>query len=359
MRARMFKVAVLPSVLVLLTAVSLFGTHSEGHDMASGEADPDTEETYSEMVVRSEDLVKMGESILVKENEIIDGDVVSIGGSITMKGTAKGDVVCIGGALRISGTVKGDVVCIGGALILDSTAVIKGDAVSVVGSLQRHDDAVIKGESISINLGPFSLLGIPWSATGRIGRITSFMGFAFLARLGRFIAVLLIVVLVVTFLPKPTDRLETTATKSFWRSFLTGLLGEVLIVPAMVLLAVSIVGIILIPFAIVAIIVAFFFGVAGFSLLVGNLFFRRFKSHKVHPVAASAMGILLIYVLSLLAGLLGLVLIPAGIGVGVLGKIVIWVAWTTGLGAVILTRFGTRLPALLNSESVSEAVETT
>ena len=358
MRARKFRIAVFSTLFVLLTAVSLFGLAGEKQAIVSAKAESDTDEVASEPVVRSEDLVKMGESILVKENEIIDGDVVSIGGSITMKGTAKGDVVCIGGALRISGTVKGDAVCIGGALILDSTAVVKGDVVSVFGSIQRHDDAVIKGESISINLGPFSLLGIPWSATGRIGRVTSFPGFAFLGKLGRFIAVLAIVVLVVTFLPKPTDRLETTTTKSFWRCFLTGLLGEVLIVPGIVLLAVSVVGIILIPFAIVALIVAFFFGLAGISLLVGNLFFSRFKSYKVHPVAASAMGVLLIYVLSLLAGLLGLVLIPAGIGVGVLGKIAIWVAWTTGLGAVILTRFGTRLPAVLNSESVSEAVET-
>lgn len=354
MRARMSKIAVLSSILVLLAAVSVFGSLSEGDVMASGEADPDTEETGSEVVIRSEDLVRMGEDILVKENEIVEGDIVSIGGSITMKGTAKGDVVSIGGVLRISGTVKGDAVCIGNGLILDSTAVVKGDAVSVLGSIQRHHDAVVKGESVSVGFGSWGS-GFPWSATGGF---RSFKGLGFLAKLGRFIAVLVIVLLVVTFLPKPTDRLETTATKSFWRCFLTGLLGEVLIVPAIVLLAVSIVGIILIPFAIVAIIVAFFFGLAGFSLLVGNLFFSRFKSHKVHPVAASAMGILLIYVLSLLAGLLGLVLISAGIGVGVLGKIAIWVAWTTGLGAVILTRFGTRLPAVLNSEASTEAVET-
>ncbi|TET45616.1 polymer-forming cytoskeletal protein [candidate division TA06 bacterium] len=358
MRARKFRIAVFSTLFVLLTAVSLFGSHSQGHDIASVKAGPDTEETGSEMVVRSEDLVRMGESILVKENEIIDGDVVSIGGSITMKGMAKGDVVCIGGTLRISGTVEGDAVCIGGALILDSTAVVKGDVVSVFGSIQRHDDAVVKGESVSVGFGSWGS-GFPWSATGGIGCFRSSPGFAFLAKLGRFLAVLVIVVLVVTFLAKPTDRLETATTKSFWRCFLTGLLGEVLIVPSIVLLAVSVVGIILIPFAIVALIVAFFFGLAGISLLVGNLFFSRFKSHKVHPVAASAMGVLLIYVLSLLAGLLGLVLIPAGIGVGVLGKIAIWVAWTTGLGAVILTRFGTRLPAVLNSEASSEVVETT
>lgn len=358
MRARILRMAVLSSILVLLMAVSLFGSHSQGHDVASAEADPETEETGFETVVRSEDLVKMGESILVKENEIIDGDVVCIGGSVTMKGTTEGDVVCIGGSLRISGTAEGDAVCIGGALILDSTAVVEGDAVSVLGTIKRHDDAVIKGESVSVAMGPFSLMGIPWSTTVGFGGLRSIMGFSFLIKLGRFVAVLAIVVLIVTFLPSPTERLETTATKSFWRCFLIGLLGWVLIGPAMIFLAVSVVGIILIPFAIMAIIAAFFFGVAGLSLLVGNLFFSRFKSHKVHPVAASAMGIFLIYVLSLLAALLGLVLVPAGIGVGVLGKIAIWVAWTTGLGAVILTRFGTRLPALLNSEASREPVET-
>lgn len=82
------------------------------------------------------------------------GDIVTIGESVVVKenATVKGDVVCIGADMEISGTVAGDAVSIGGALVLNSTAVIEGDAVTIGGRLERHEDAEVHGESLSIDV---------------------------------------------------------------------------------------------------------------------------------------------------------------------------------------------------------------
>lgn len=343
MRTYMSRITLLLAALALTVGFA-WAAQAEDVDIGiSVDVENEQNETDSEEKVCSEDIVKIGESVEVKENEVV-----------------RGDVVCIGGDVTVAGIVEGDAVCIGGTLTLDSTAVVEGDAVAVGGSIQRHDDARVEGESISINIGPLGR-GFPWNvapAIGRFSKLGPFMGLAFMARVARFIAVLVIAILVVAFLPGPTRRLETATRKSFWRCFLIGLLGEVLILPFFIFLIISIVGIALVPVAIVGLAVAFLFGLIGFSLLAGNIFFSRFRTSPVHPVGATAMGVLLINILVLLGALIGVAVLPLGVGIVVVGKIAVWVAYTAGFGAVILTRFGSRLPAEPSTEPRGQTMET-
>jgi hypothetical protein len=85
--------------------------------------------------VYREGLTGIGESLVVEENEVIRGDVVSIGGDV-----------------EISGTVEGDVVSVGGALLLRHTAVVKGDAIAIGGRIDRDEHAEIHGELVSIGI---------------------------------------------------------------------------------------------------------------------------------------------------------------------------------------------------------------
>jgi hypothetical protein len=105
----------------------------------------------------SGDRVQVGRSIVVEENEEV-GDVVCIGCSIHMMGTC-GDVVAIGGGITIEGTVKGDAVAVGGGMHLGESASVSGDVVTVGGGLSRHPSAVVKGD-VSSQSGPFILLGL-------------------------------------------------------------------------------------------------------------------------------------------------------------------------------------------------------
>jgi len=351
MRVHLYRLAGVFLALVLATIVSLALAEEEA--VRSVEAEEELEELIEEEIMKAEEAVSEE-----TEKKIYYDDIVKVGERLTVDEdeVVKGDVVCIGGSMRIAGTVRGDVVCVGGTMRLDSTAVVKGDAVAVGGSIERHDDATVEGESISIGMPILpGLLGVDVSP--RICHVTRAAASPFPVLFGLFLFALVISVLVSAFLPNPTMRLETTVRRSFWKAFLVGILGEVLVLPLFLLLVISIIGLALVPLAAVALAAALYFGIAGVSLLMGNMFFSRFKSKLPHIVGSTAMGVLLIYALWIIGGMIAYGAGALGGLIVALGCLVVWVAWTAGLGAVILTRFGSRLPADLRSESMSGIAE--
>src|SRR5206468_11958441 len=64
-----------------------------------------------------------------------------------------GDVVVLGGNAQIDGQVNGDSVVIGGNLTLGPNANVTGDAVVVGGMLARDPDATVGGEVHEVGVG--------------------------------------------------------------------------------------------------------------------------------------------------------------------------------------------------------------
>ena len=145
-----------------------------------------------------------------------------------------------------------------------------------------------------------------------------------------------------------------TAQHSFGRSLVVGLLGQLLLLPTFAMLIVglvcTIVGILLLPFAIVAYVaaacVALLGGYLAVAHAVGETFTRRRMAHGAFVSAPNAYG----YLFTGLVGLLGLW--AAAALVGWMGPVVIlfriaagmvtWLAATVGFGAVLLARGGLR-----------------
>ncbi len=145
-----------------------------------------------------------------------------------------------------------------------------------------------------------------------------------------------------------------TATHSFGRSFVVGLLGQLLLFPTfamlMVGLVLTLVGILLVPFVAVAYLAAALVALAGGYLAVahavGETFTRRRMAHGAFVRAPNAYG----YLFTGLVGLLGLW--AAAALTGWMGPVVLvfkiaammvtWLAMTTGFGAVLLSRAGLR-----------------
>jgi cytoskeletal protein CcmA (bactofilin family) len=77
-------------------------------------------------------------------------DVVRIGSGYTVapEETVEGDVVIIGGGLTVKGTIQGDAVVVGGSMYLEDSAVVGGDAAVVGGILEMEDGATVKGQVI-------------------------------------------------------------------------------------------------------------------------------------------------------------------------------------------------------------------
>jgi hypothetical protein len=153
-------------------------------------------------------------------------------------------------------------------------------------------------------------------------------------------------------------NVETVAERirdDFSRSFLVGLVGQVALFPALVLsiiaLAVTLIGVLVIPFAIVA----FFLATAGalalgflaMSFVTGESAMQR---REVSPTYGPPPTLLYMFVgLSLYFALWALA--SAFTWAGILGGllrlvacVVTWAAATVGFGATLLSRGGTRGP---------------
>lgn len=281
-------------------------------------------------------------------------DVVRVGGSVTVARDehVTGDVVAIGGSVNIDGQVDGDVVAVGGSANLGPTADIRGDLVVVGGALNQDPKATIGGQ-VHIGFDDFPLGGDwghrrswrGWSPFAGMRPIAQFMGT--IVRVG----LLMLFAGLVLFVAKtPVEQVAERAAAEPVKSWAVGLLAEVLFVPVFTLtafiLAVSIIGIpvllLLIPVAIVGAIVIFLVGFTGVAYHLGRLLQARVDYLRARPYAATVAGIVLIVsplLLGRLVGLTGEMRFVVGILVAI-GVVIEYIAWTTGLGAVALARFG-------------------
>src|SRR5205823_4049442 len=77
----------------------------------------------------SSDRVRIGGGVEVGADEIVNGDVVAIGGGARVEGQVRGDVVAIGGSVDLGpqASVAGDVTVIGGPLHRDPAARVGGE----------------------------------------------------------------------------------------------------------------------------------------------------------------------------------------------------------------------------------------
>jgi hypothetical protein len=296
------------------------------------------------------DLVRFGEDIEIPEGRVIEGDVVAIGGSVTVLGRVKGDCVSVGGTVHIKG--KG---------------VVEGDAVSLGGGVTTSDSASVGGSDVSVGKFDFGRMGKLWPLIGAVGM----MGTG--AWLVELIVGLLITALVawlsLLFFRRRLEYAASVIHERFGRSLLMGILGwfaVVLAIPvgiialilagviAIVILCITIIGI---PVAIL-LAVAMVLGVIGIVLgavyvgflgyLAGTMFLgRRILGDRVatRPLLAILTGALLIGVLDFLGEIIGtfsfFAFHPIGMAFGFAAALLGFIVMTAGLGTLITVRFGT------------------
>ncbi len=295
-----------------------------------------------------DDKVVFGGTYTLESGQSIDGNLVIFGGAVTTEvdSTVNGDVVLLGGVAQVEGTVNGNLVGIGGAVQLGEAAVVNGDLVTIGATLSREEGARVNGQIVNGMGVPFTL-DIPDSS----GPITEFpempevpaipktpgIGFTFNPLLDmmwfffRTFMLALLAVLVVIFFEKPTTRVAKAAVE---QPLVTGGAGFLTaFISPMALIALTL-TIILIPVALLTIlvlIVAWLFGGIAIGLEVGRRIAKLFNVEWAPAVSAGIGSFILFFVI----GGLGEVFFCLGL----LPQILIGF-W--GLGAVIMTRFGTQ-----------------
>jgi hypothetical protein len=288
-----------------------------------------------------------------------DSDRVSIlGGSRTIQeGESVRDVLVVGGNLRVHGEVRGDAVVVGGNLTLYPTGRIRGDVV-VAGGRFRNEGGTVGGELRTVNRG---------TAAATAGReVTRERRGSSFGRIGRGMAgivstLALVVVLaamgagLVFYGHRHLETVSDTLRTSTVRSGVVGLAALFLVVPAFVVLivalAVSIIGIplllIAVPLYPLAVAAAAMFGLIAAAYAIGE---RTAEERKLYDLphrnayAYMATGLVILFAPVLMGHLIGMTPFLGWVGalVAFFAYAAIWVATTAGLGAVILSRAGTR-----------------
>jgi len=278
-------------------------------------------------------------------------DVIRIGGSVSIDSdeTVRGDVVVIGGAATINGEVDGEVVVVGGSASFGPQADIRGDVTVVGGGLSRDPGAVLRGSVQEVGFG-----GFPWHGDWTRRASWNWMdGIYPVARLtGTVVRIGLLVLLtaLVLFVARqPVEQIADRVAADPVKAWFVGFLAEMLFIPVLVMtaivLTITVIGIpllVLLPVAVVAALVAMLVGFTAVAYQIGRLLQDKVDALRNSPYAATFAGILLIVSPALLARLVGLtgdlwfMVWP----IAAVGFLLEYMAWTAGLGAAALTRWG-------------------
>jgi len=164
-----------------------------------------------------------------------------------------------------------------------------------------------------------------------------------LLRFLRIIFLFLIALLINKAFPKHTSRIENCIKNDYPKTLIVGFVGIVLLPVIFIVLLATILGIpVAVLFLPLLVIGGFLHGITGFALWMGKFIRSKFNFKITSPAATLGVGILVLEmpsilnkITSLISSMLGIVFLLATI-------FVFFAAWVPGLGAVILTRFGTR-----------------
>jgi hypothetical protein len=245
-----------------------------------------------------------------------DRSVIKIGSDVHVeKDMRVEDAVAVGGSVYVDGIVDGDAVAVGGTIHLSEEAIIHGDAVTIGGTIDKAEGAMIYGTTVDV--GSFNFENIFagkhfFSGHRGIPKI-----FTIIPLIGLFALVLLLSILIPTELSTVAANIKNEPIIMF----LWGILGVILIVPLAVMLAISIIGIVLIPIEVLAVFLALLIGYIAVAIIIGKKLLRALNKDNPAVILSAILGVLILWLVGL---------IP------IFGSIVMVIAWIIGFGAVII-----------------------
>jgi hypothetical protein len=255
----------------------------------------------------------IGSVVVIDQNEVECGSITAFGGTVAINGAVRGNIVTFNSDVVVAGTVVGNVEQFGGKLVLRSGSNVHGNVDLYGASWAEGTNAGIAG-NFTDHTDPVNLL-FPYE--GGLGYI--FWSLLIWIALG---------LLLTWLLPEHVMIVRTTAVNQVKRSLPLGLLS-MLLAPAVLLVLFALV--LSIPLAIIVglgLLAAWALGTVAVGWQIGEYLLERFA-----PQHNSRM-------MQVVAGLVVLVL---GGSLPYIGWVIILVPGMVGLGAVFLSRFGTRL----------------
>lgn len=262
--------------------------------------------------------LRIGQSYTLKATDVAR-EVVAVAGDVVIEGRVERDVVVVLGQVQLASTavVDGSLVVIGGTAIVAEGAQVRED-LFVLGGLDSAAGFTPGGHHTVIGtagLGTQLRAFVPWLTHGLLwGRpIVPWLEWVWVVAFVFFLVNLLLNFV----FDAPVRAAATTLRGTPLSAFMTGLLVMLLAGPVCVLLAVSVVGIAVIPFVLCALLLAAVIGKIGFARWIGMAVVRqdemenRAQSFRSFLIGSVVMGIaymipVLGFVTWIMAGIFGL-----------------------------------------------------
>jgi len=280
------------------------------------------------------------------DRRLPDADNFTLGDrSIAAKTIVDGPIAVARGNLDVYGTVEGDVVALDGNIRIHEGGLVTGDAFAAAGSV-IIDGGAVEGQKRSIAVTRPSLF------TARTHPPRGMWESAKLV-IGWFALLTIIGLGVMIFADANLDGVVLALERGFARSFWIGVTGQVALLPGLlvvvVALAITVLGALLIPFAIVAYVIAaaglVTLGFLAVARLMGGAFTSDHGTTSRRGVNLRALisGLLIFLGIWMVAALFAWSPV-AGAMFRAIGIAITWVAATVGLGAALSSRAGTERP---------------
>ncbi|HEU5375609.1 MAG TPA: hypothetical protein VFV38_09235 [Ktedonobacteraceae bacterium] len=255
-----------------------------------------------------------GGSLVVNEREVECGDLTIFGSTLDVKGQVRGNILAFGSNINITGSVDGDVNLYGGTLTMLNGSRMHGD-INLFGGNERQEsggqlDGAIHDRSQRISLW------LPGVGTEFAFPFWSIVTWAILG------------LVLISLFPEHMMFVRTTVASKTRRSLFLGLLSLLLAPVVLIILTALIISIPLAILIAIGLIVAWAFGTVAIGWLVGEYIMRAIAPRHNTRLAQVTVGLTAL----VLVGSLPYIGWIVSVGAGLLG-----------LGAVFLSRFGTRL----------------
>lgn len=276
-----------------------------------------------------------------------DGHAFSGHYSVGTGDELEGHLLILHGDADLFGTVRGNVVTVDGDIVVHPGASVTGSVLAVGGRV-RDEGGDIRGASLTLS-DPRTAVTAPVAPARSVLESAGRRG-AGLA--GVMLSLMVMGAGLVAFAKRQIEVVADTVGHSFGRSFLAGLLGQILVIPTfgmiVVGLALTVVGILLVPFAVaVYVLLAIVTLLGGFLAVahaMGEVRARRRMATGAIGVSTSgysyiSLGLLASFALWVVWVALGWVPV-AGWMIELAAILVSWILATVGFGAAILSRLG-------------------
>lgn len=265
----------------------------------------------SDININNTNLIRFGGNIIVAENQVVE-NAHAFGGSVTVSPNAR---------------VLDTAIAFGGDVILKKGARVEGDAYSFGGKIVQEPGAIVSGERATFSDRHGMMYG---SNRGR----SSFFGQYFFSALFRTCSAVVAAILGLIILHSSPQFLPNLAAQLRQRPGLTALWGIGAIVSfvfATVFLAITLIGIPLIPLLSLTAVVTALVGSLGVALFVGESVVGKGGKGDRSLQQQFLVGLAILTVLTL---------IPF------FGGLVVSLINLFGLGAILLWQFGREKPQI-------------